>query len=137
MVELPRPAADRWRHSEALVNRVRELAKQYSDEEIAATLNAEGLTSAKGNRFTRSSISWIRHKHKIPPVDKKKPHELTVKDVAKRFGVSHNVVYYWIECKTIPARRLNHGSPYWITIDQQKSIELEEWVRESPRIVSR
>ena len=111
MVELPRPAADRWRHSETLVNRVRELAKQYSDEEIATTLNDEGLNSAKGNRFTRSGISWIRHKHKIPPAIKKKPHELTVKDVAKQFGVSHNVVYYWIEHKTIPARRLNHGSP--------------------------
>jgi excisionase family DNA binding protein len=134
MVQLPRSSADRWRHSEALVNRVRELAKKYSDEEIAEKLDAERLISAKGNRFTRSSISWIRHKHKIPPVDKKKPHELTVKDVAKRFGVSHNVVYYWIERKTIPARRLNHGSPYWITIDQQKSAELEEWVLESPRI---
>lgn len=55
----------------------------------------------------------------------------------KRFGVSHNVVYYWIERKIIPARRLNHGSPYWITIDQQKSAELEEWVLESPRIVPR
>ena len=113
------------------------MAKQYSDEEIAAKLNDEGLTSAKGNRFTRSSISWIRHKHKILPVNKKKPHELTVKDVAKRFGVSHNVVYYWIERKILPARRLNHGSPYWITIDQQKSDELEEWVLESPRIVPR
>ncbi len=137
MVELPRPSADRWRHSEALVNRVRELAKEYSDEEIASKLNDEGLTSAKGNHFTRSSISWIRHKHKILPVNKKKPRELTVKDVAKRFGVSHNVVYYWIERKIIPARRLNHGSPYWITIDQQKSAELEEWVLESPRIVPR
>lgn len=137
MVELPRSSADRWRHSEALVSRVRELAKQFSDEEIATKLDAEGLISAKGNRFTRSSISWIRHKHKIPPADKKKPHELTVKDVAKRFGVSHNVVYYWIERKTIPARRLNHGSPYWITIDQQKSVELEEWVLGSPRIVPR
>ena len=137
MVQLPRAAADRWRHSESLVTRVRKLADQYSDEEIAAMLNTEGLTSAKGNRFTRSSVSWIRNKHGIPPVDKKKPHELTVKGVAERFGVSHNVVYYWIEHKIIPARRLNQGSPYWITIDQSKSRELEQWVRESPRIASR
>ena len=46
-VELPRPAAERWRHSEALVQRVRELAQDYSDEEIAAQLNAEGLRSKK------------------------------------------------------------------------------------------
>jgi len=136
-VDLPRSAAERWRHSPSLVNKVRKLAEQFSDEEIAAQLNAEGLISAKGNRFTGSSVSWIRHKHKIPPAEKKKPHELTVKDVAQRFGVSPNVVYYWIERKIIPARRLNHGSPYWITIDQRTSTELEKWVRESPRIPSR
>jgi hypothetical protein len=116
---------------------VRELAQQLSDGEIAAKLNAEGLTSNKGNSFTRSSVCWIRYKHEIPPAKKKKPDELTVKDVAKRFGVSHNVVYYWIERKIIPARRLNNGSPYWITIDQRKATELERWVRESPRIASR
>ena len=116
---------------------MRELAQQYSDEEIAAKLNAEGLISAKGNLFTRPSISWIRHKHKIPPAEKKKPGELTVKDVAQRYGVSRNVVYYWIERGLLPARRLNHGSPYWITIDKRKSEELETWVRESSRIESR
>jgi len=136
-VELPRSSADRWRHSESLVAKVRELAKQYSDEEIAAKLDGEGLISAKGNRFTRSSISWIRYKHKIPPAEKKKPGELTVKEVAQRYGVSHNVVYYWIERGILPARRLNRGSPYWITIDEAKSEALNNWVRDSTRIESR
>ena len=113
------------------------MAKELSDKEIADQLNSEGLTSNKGNSYTRSSVSWIRHKHEIPPAQKKKPDELTVKDVAKKFGVSHNVVYYWIECKIIPARRLNNGSPYWITIDQRKATELERWVQESPRIALR
>ena len=134
IVDLPHASADRWRHSDALITKVRELAQRYNDQEIADKLNAEGLTSAKGNQFTRSSVSWVRHKHGIPPVDKKKLHELTVKDVAQRFGVSHNVVYYWIEQKIIPARRLNQGSPYWITINQSKSQELEKWVQESPRL---
>ena len=133
-VELPRPAADRWRHSDALVQRVRELAQKYSDDEIADQLNAEGLKSNKGNAFTRSSVSWIRHKHAIPPVNKKKPEEQTVKEVAQRFGVSPGVVYYWIANKVITARRLNQGSPYWITLTAQKERELERWVRESNRI---
>jgi len=133
-VELPRPAAERWRHSDALIQRVRELAQNYSDDEIATQLNAEGLKSNKGNTFTRSSISWVRHKHAIPPVDKKKPGEQTVKEVSQQFGVSPSVVYYWIANKTITARRLNHGSPYWITINPEKERELEKWVRESNRI---
>ena len=133
-VRLPRPAAERWRHGDALVQRVRELAQDYSDGEIAATLNAEGLKSNKGNEFTRSSVSWIRHKHGIPPVDKKDPEERTVKDISQKFGVSPGVVYYWIANKIITARRLNQGSPYWITINQQKEKQLEKWVRESSHI---
>jgi DNA invertase Pin-like site-specific DNA recombinase len=136
-VELPRPSADRWRHDDALVQRVRELAQKYSDNEIADQLNAEGLKSNKGNAFTRSSVSWIRHQHAIPPVNKKKPEEQTVKEVAQRFGVSPGVVYYWIANKIITARRLNHGSPYWITLTAQKERELERWVRESNRIQPR
>jgi hypothetical protein len=136
-LRLPRPAAERWRHDDALVQRVRELAQNYSDDEIAAKLNAEGLKSNKGNTFTRSSVSWIRHKHRIPPVDKKNPEERTVKEVARQFGVSPGVVYYWIANKIVTARRLNHGSPYWITINQPKEEELEKWVRESSHIQAR
>jgi DNA invertase Pin-like site-specific DNA recombinase len=136
-VELPRPSGERWRHSEALIQRVRELAQKYSDAEIAAQLNSEGLRSNKGNAFTRSSVSWIRHKHSIPPVDKKKPGEQTVREVSEQFGVSPGVVYYWIANKIITARRLNNGSPYWITINSQKKRELEKWVRESSRIQPR
>ncbi len=136
-VELPRPSAERWRHSESLVQRVRELARDYSDTEIATQLNAEGLKSNKGNPFTRSSVSWIRNKHAIPPVDKKQPGERTVQEVSQQFGVSPGVVYYWIAHKIIPARRLNNGSPYWIMINPQKKRELEKWVRESNRIPPR
>lgn len=136
-VELPRPTAERWRHSESLVQRVRELAREYADEEIAARLNDEGLRSNKGNAFTRSSIRWLRNKHAIPPVDKKQPGEQTVQEVSQQFGVSPGVVYYWIAHKIIPARRLNNGSPYWITVNPQKERELEKWVRESNHIPPR
>ena len=105
--------------------------------EIAAQLNAQGLKSNKGNAFTRSSISWIRHKHVIPPVNKKRPEEQTVKEVSQQFGVSPGVVYYWIANKIITARRLNNGSPYWITITSRKQQELEKWARESNRIQPR
>src|SRR5690606_29280439 len=129
--ELPRPTSERWRHGDELVQRVRDLAHQLADEEIATRLNAEGLRSNKGNAFTRASISWIRYKHSIPPAAKRKPDELTVKEVAEQFKVSPGVGYYWITHNIVPARRLNQGSPYWITINYSKARELERWVRES------
>jgi len=51
-----------------------------------------------------------------------------------KFGVSRYVVYYWIEKGLVKARRLNRGSPFWITIDEDKELELRNWVRNSSRI---
>ena len=79
-------------------------------------------------------IKWIRYKHGIVGPILKRPDELTVNKVMDRFAVSRHVVYYWIERKIITARRLNHGSPYWITIDAQKEKELAELVKKSAKI---
>ncbi len=39
-----------------------------------------------------------------------------------------------IDITVVKARRLNRGSPYWITVDQEKELELRDWVRNSSRI---
>lgn len=133
-ITLPRKNADRWRHDESLIERVRELARTLSDAEIAQRFNDEGLRSNKGNLFTRSSVSWIRCTHDIPPADKKLEGELTVREVARQFAVRPSVVYYWIERKIVSARRLNGGSPFWIAINEEKRVELERRVRESKHL---
>ncbi|XZE56904.1 recombinase zinc beta ribbon domain-containing protein [Planctomycetaceae bacterium SH139] len=115
-VELPRSACDCWRHDEALVERVRELAKQLEDAQIAEQLNNDGLVTNKGNSFTVKSIKWIRHKHRIPRADDRKEGELTVKEFAARMGVGAGVIYYWIEQGVISARRRNAGSPYLLAL---------------------
>ena len=105
-----------------------------SDGEIADRLNQEGQLSALGKSFTGSMIKWIRYRYQIPKVGSERPEELTVQQVEKRFGVSHNVVYYWIERSVIQARRLNAGSPYWITLNETDEQKLRDWVRNSSRI---
>ena len=62
------------------------------DGEIADQLNREGQTSAKGRPYTVKIIQWIRCHYRIPPAELKKPEELTVQQVAKRFGTSDQVV---------------------------------------------
>jgi DNA invertase Pin-like site-specific DNA recombinase len=133
-VELPRPVADRWRHDDALIERVRELAMTLDDAQIAARLNDEGLKTNKGNPFTIKSIKWIRHKHKIPPVDDRKAGELTVKEVAARLGVSCGVVYYWIDKGLIHGRRRNAGSPYLLAVTPELEQELAQRVAQSTRL---
>jgi len=133
-VELPRPVAERWRHDEALIERVRDLARTLDDAQIADRFNDEGLKTNKGNSFTIKSIKWIRHKHDIPVVDHRKAGELTVKELAERLGVSLGVIYYWIDKGLIRGRRHNAGSPYLLAITPELEQGLAKRVAQSTRI---
>ena len=135
VVQLPPHIADRVRYPAAVVERVRELAQGSPDAEIAAQLNRDGHTSAKGRLYTTKIIQWIRWRYQIPPAPLKNPEELTVQQVAQQFGVSTWVVYYWIEHGVITtARRLNDGTPYWITLKPADEEKLRDWVRSSSKI---
>ena len=132
-ITLPPSISDRMRYPHRIVERVRNLALNLPDSQIAATLNTEGQLSARGKPFTTSMIKWIRYRYRIPAALLKGPQELTVKQTADKFGVSHHVVYYWIERGMIEARRIKRGSPYWITIGPDKDRELREKVRNSSK----
>src|SRR4030095_6073957 len=110
------------------------LAQSLPDVQIAERLNQEGQISAWGKPFTRSMVQWIRYRYQIPKAKLVRPEELTVQQVAERFRVSPNVVYYWIDRGIIQTRRLNAGSPYYITINETDEQKLGEWVRNSCRI---
>jgi hypothetical protein len=79
-------------------------------------------------------IQWIRYRYQIPKARLVRPEELTVQQVAERYRVNPNVVYYWIDHRVIQARRLNAGSPYWITLNETDEQKLQDRVRNSCRI---
>src|SRR5499427_17975 len=133
-VQLPLNIADRVRYPTAVVDKVRELARHLQDHEIGDQLNREGHVSAKGLPYTAKIIQWIRCRYRIPPVELKRPEELTVRQVAERFGTSDGVVYYWIEHSVIRSRRIHPGVPHWITLSTADEQKLREWVRKSSRI---
>jgi DNA invertase Pin-like site-specific DNA recombinase len=130
-VDLPAPIAERIRYPAATVEQVRELSCRLSDPQIVAHLNQQGLRSPHAKPFTLSMIKWIRYRYDIPSISLKRPEELTVQQVAKRFGVSIHVVYYWIERSVVDARQLDDRGPWWITLNAIKDQELRKWVRTS------
>ena len=67
MVQLRLPAnrADVVRYPAAIIDRVRDLAREHDDSDIAALFNEENLTSSTGKSFTAAMINWIRFKHRI------------------------------------------------------------------------
>jgi DNA invertase Pin-like site-specific DNA recombinase len=128
-------STDHLKYSDKFVNRVKQLAKEHSDVQIAAILSKEGQLSCRGKSLSSSMIKWIRYKYKIPLQQKKNNNEFTVRELAEKLNVSTHVVYYWIERGIIKTRRVNGRiSPYWITIDSQKEKELFQWIQRSSRI---
>ena len=135
-LQLPPNIADRMRYPAEVVDRVRNMAHHLQDAEIAAQLNQQGHSSITGKPYTTSMIQWIRFRYGIAPPVLKKPEELTVQQVAQLFRVSDHVVYYWIQNAIVPARKLNAGSPYWITLREMDHQKLRDWVHNSNRIHS-
>jgi len=134
LVIIPPSCADQIRYPNEIVERIRVLIKDHTDAQIASTFNQEKIKSAKGASFTANIIRWIRYKHRIRKPNLKRPNELTVSEVAKKFAVSRYVVYYWIEQKIVTTRRLNATSPYWITLNPKIEKQLSDWVKNSLKI---
>jgi hypothetical protein len=106
-LQLPPNIADYMRCTSAVIDRVRELARSLTDAEIAEQFRRDGFVGAKGKTFSKSIIRELRFTYRIPPPIMRKPEELTVHQVAKRFGLSEHVVYYSIERGHVQASQLN------------------------------
>jgi DNA invertase Pin-like site-specific DNA recombinase len=130
-VDLPRPRAEAIRYPEPIIAHVRDLARTLTDREIVAELSRLGELSATGRPHTMHTIKWIRWKYRIPAPTLRRPEEMTVQELATRLGVLPGVVYYWAKRGMIEARRVNGGSPVWITLDEIKLQELRDRVSRS------
>ena len=122
--------ADVVRYPNPFVVRLRELAITLHDDEIVQQLNAEGCLSSTGKPFTQSMIKWLRYKHQIPALP---PPDgtLSVRQVCDRYGVSHWVVYYWIEIGLVTATRRKPTTRYAITMTDKIDKRLRQWIANS------
>src|SRR5207302_3589910 len=67
-VQVPRPprSYDARRTAAAVVTRIRALAANHPDRQLAEQLNMEGWRSGRGGSFTANKVQWIRSVHGIP-----------------------------------------------------------------------
>jgi hypothetical protein len=136
-VDLPRPIADRLRYTPEIVGKVRDLARQLSDAQIAHELNRQGLRSSRGLTFTASMIQWIRFRHGVPAFSNVRPGEITVRELANRLGVSIHFVHYWIQQGLIQARQNDDRGPWWITLTDEQEKQLHQRVSVSGHLQNR
>jgi hypothetical protein len=91
-----------------------------TDAQISATLNQEGLLSAKGKPFTRGMVNWIRYRYNIPAPSLKQSDELTVRQIANRFGVSPGSFITGSRVNIFPHVGLNRESHTGLLLAREK-----------------
>jgi hypothetical protein len=94
--------AEAMRYSDMFVAKIQAMAEKHDDQEIAAQLNGQALTSSTGKPFRVNIVRWIRFKHGIPSPSHS-PGTLTASQICERYGVSRWVVHYRIKHGIVPA----------------------------------
>ena len=79
------------------------------DEDVAAALNAAGLTTTMGQPFTIRDVRALRRREQLWPPPAPDDGCLAATDVARRLGVTKSVVYYWLEQAQVDGHRDVHG----------------------------
>lgn len=86
---LPRSAPDLRRTPAAIVEQVRALATEQTDQQIARTLNARGLRTGTGQPFRRLTVRYLRTTHGIESLGAclRRAGWLTVTEIATQLQV--------------------------------------------------
>jgi len=130
-VDLPLPPWKQLRYPDGLIEQIRALAQRLPDAQIAVELNRLQLLSPRGKPFTAKMIQWLRWNRRIPGFEAQS-NGLTVAQIARQFGVSPNVVYYWIERGIVAVHPHSAGASYRIMdLTPEKESELRHWVDHS------
>jgi DNA invertase Pin-like site-specific DNA recombinase len=105
-VQRPKTRQEVIRTPAEAIELTRRLAPDHTNTQIAERLNAAGLSAGTGGPFKAEHVQWIRWRHKIPyPASYARDGEVTVSQLAERFGISDGTIYAWIETGKLAARR--------------------------------
>ena len=108
---VPRPltAWERRRTSPVVLTTLDALLTDHTDAEVAALLNAQGLTTGAGQLFTGDRVKWLRAAKGLPSLRHRlrAAHLLTAKELATALGVSYDTVKVWRRQGRLHARRCN------------------------------
>jgi excisionase family DNA binding protein len=130
-VQRPKTRQEVIRTPAEAIELTRRLAPHHPNAHIAEQLNAAEFRTGTGGPFKAEHVQWIRWRHKIPyPASWARDGELTVSQIAERFGISDGTVYAWIETGKLNARR-GPGNRLFVMFDQTAEQECRQLVANS------
>jgi DNA invertase Pin-like site-specific DNA recombinase len=140
-VEVPRPprSCDARRTPPAVVERVRVLAEDHTDRQIADRLNAEGWKSGRGGSFTASKVQWIRYVQGIrsgcpegPAAcarGKRGDGRCSAQAAAKALNVTVSTIAAWCKSGQLDGIQATPHGPWWVQLTPENTTRLRKPVR--------
>jgi len=126
-----------------LEQRIRELnAAGMMDREIAAQLNADGISTAHGTPFAGGNVHVCRKRWGIPAVKingmdanplRWPDGSYSVQGAAEALSVTVQTVFKWLRKGRLAGRQLTKGQPWQITLTDEQITPLAAQVRRTSR----
>lgn len=128
-VERPKPGC---RTEKAVVERVRELAQHYPDDQIADILNTKEVQTATDKAWNRRRVQTLRKNYAIPtacPYSTSQPGPrgdglIAASEAAERLGVSHSIVTHWFRQGLLAGHQRRRRSPLWVRLTGEDILRL-------------
>jgi predicted DNA-binding protein (UPF0251 family) len=111
-----------------LVELVRTLAREFSDEQIARILSRKRLQTPKGHAFKAYHVSNVRHGYGIakgPSLPVQGEDVYTAEQAAELLGVHRCTVIRWVEVGLLRGRQLTDAAPWRIQVRPEDVTRLK------------
>jgi DNA invertase Pin-like site-specific DNA recombinase len=137
-LDIPRPktAPEARRTDPAIVDRIRTLAANHTDAEIATLLNGQDLHPGLGGCFTASKVQWIRFAYHIAsgcpqapglcPTGQRADGRYSARAAAELLNVNVSTIADWCESGQLDAIRAKPHGPRWITLSPEIIAKLRK-----------
>ena len=123
MLEVPRGQTGQHRHvaEPELIELVRQLARDFSDVQIARILHRKRIRTPKGLPFTAHRVANLRKTHGIAPglrVPNRGDDIYTAQQAGERLGVNASTVMRWVEAGLLRGAQVTPGAPWRIQVSE-------------------
>jgi DNA invertase Pin-like site-specific DNA recombinase len=116
-----------------VISRLRTLACEYPDHQIADRLNAEGLRTRTGKQWTYARIHSIRKQYGIVSacplhtrgIESRADGLMPVMAAARRLGVSSSLVHVWVRQGVLRYDQRRAASRVWVRLTEEDLSRLD------------
>jgi DNA invertase Pin-like site-specific DNA recombinase len=138
VVAVARPllSCDARRTPTAVVERVRALAGDHSDRQVAERLNTEGHKSGCGGAFTANKVQWIRYVHGIRSGCPEGPAacvrgqrgdgRCSAQAAAQALNVDVSTIAAWCKSGRLDGIQATPHSPWWVLLTPEVIARLRK-----------